>query len=333
VTNTHRTGSDLVRATRSFSQESRARSWWAVGSTLTLLVALMVSTAFVPWWPLQIVGSVVSGLVFVRMFVIYHDYIHGAILKRSRLARAVMYTYGTLAMTPPRIWKYSHNFHHAHNMQIETSGVGSFPLYTVEMWNNAGFWRRFGYRITRHPIAVAFGYATVFVYELCIDSFIASPRKNWEAGLAIVIHAALIAAIWTFFGANVLLFSFIFPFAVAAALGAYLFYAQHNFEGIYIQSTEEWNHSRAALESSSFMKFGPVMNWFTANIGFHHIHHLNPMIPFYRLPETMESMPELQNPIVTRLRPREVLSCFRLKLWDPDRGRMVAFRDAAAAGV
>lgn len=333
MTNPNRTGADLVRATRSFSQESRARSWWAVGSTLTLLVTLMVATAFIPWWPLQLLSSIVAGLVFVRMFVIYHDYIHGSILKRSGLARAVLYTYGMLAMTPPRIWKYSHNFHHAHNMQIETSGVGSFPLFTVDMWQQASPWRRFAYRITRHPIAVVLGYATVFVYELCIDSFVVNPRKNWEAGLAVVIHAVAIALIWTFAGFNVLLFSFLLPFAVAAAIGSYLFYAQHNFEGIHIQPTAEWNHTRAALESSSFMKFGPVMNWFTANIGFHHIHHLNPMIPFYRLPETMERIPELQNPVATSLHPSEVLRCFRLKLWDPANGRMVSFREAATARV
>ena len=87
-------------------------------------------------------------------------------------------------------------------------------------------------------------------------------------------------------------------------------------------------HTRASLESSSFIKFGPVMNWFTANIGYHHIHHLNPMIPFYRLPDAMKAIPELQNPIVTTLSPRDVLRCFRLKLWDPESNRMISFRDA-----
>lgn len=331
MTNPNRSGPDLVRATRVFSTESRSRSWWAVGSTLTLLGGLLVLTAYLPWWPLQLLGSILAGLVFVRMFVIYHDYIHGAILKRSRAAQAIFYPFGTLAMTPPRIWKFSHNFHHAHNMQIETSGVGSFPLFTVEMWREASFIQRLKYRITRSPLAVTLGYMTVFVYELCIDSFVVDPRKNWDAGLALVLHATIITLLWVFAGFNVLLFSCLLPFLIAAALGSYLFYSQHNFEGVYIQSSEEWSHSRASLESSSFMRFGPVMNWFTANIGYHHIHHLNPMIPFYRLPDAMKGVPELQNPVETSLRPRDILRCFRLKLWDPETSRMVSFKDAAPA--
>lgn len=328
MTHPKRTGRDLVRATRAFSKESRARSWWVVGSTLAILGGLLVGTAVTPWWPLQLVGSILCALVFVRMFVIYHDYIHGAILKRSRLARAIFYPFGTLAMTPPRIWKYSHNFHHAHNMQIETSSVGSYPVYTLEMWQQASFWRRLGYRIARHPFTVSIGYITVFVYELCIDSFLADPRKNWDSGLAVLLHGTIITLLCVFLGVNVLLFSFLLPFLIAAALGAYLFYAQHNFEGVYIQPIEEWSHTRASLESSSYIKFGPVMSWFTANIGYHHIHHLNPMIPFYRLPEAMRSIPELQDPVVTTLRPRDVLKCFRLKLWDPESRRMVSFKDA-----
>jgi len=326
-----RTGPELVRATRTFSQESRARSWWAVCSTLAVLAVLLVLTALATWWPLQLAGSIALGLIFVRIFVIYHDFIHGSILRNSRLGRAVFYPFGVLALTPPSIWKYSHNFHHAHNVQIETSNVGSFPVCTVETWRKKSFWDRFAYRITRHPVAVVFGYLTVFVYELCIDSFVTNPRKNWQGGLAVLLHATILTLVWMFGGFSMLFFCVLLPFTVAASFGAYLFYAQHNFEGMYIQPTEDWSHSRASLESSSFMRMGRVMNWVTANIGYHHIHHLNPMIPFYRLPAAMKGIPELQNPIVTSLHPRDILKCFRLKLWDPEQRRMVSFKDAEAA--
>ena len=332
--NPQRTGPDLVRATRTFSRESRAHSWWAVGSTLAIIVVLLALTAIAPWWPVQLVGSVFCALMFVRMFVIYHDYLHGAILKGSPTARVIMHVFGTLALTPPRVWKHSHNFHHRHNMQIETSSVGSFPVYTVEMWRQSSFWSRVGYRLTRHPLAILLGYVTVFVYEMCIGSFLADPRKNWDAGLALLLHGVIITLLWIFAGPTVLLFTVFLPYTLAATFGVYLFYSQHNFEGVYIQPTEEWTHARASLKSSSFMKFGPIMNWFTANIGYHHIHHLNPMIPFYRLPEAMKHTPELQNPIVTTLRPSSVLKCLRLKLWDPDNRRMVSFKAAAeASGV
>ncbi len=328
MTDSTLTGLDLVRATRAFAKEQRSRSWWAIFSTIAVLSGLLILTGITPWWPLQLVGSLLCALVFVRMFVIYHDFIHGAILRKSRFARVVLYPIGALAMTPPRIWKYSHNYHHAHNMQVETSGIGSYPVYTVQMWQEAPFLRRLRYRITRHPITIAFGYVTVFVYDFCLSSFIANPLKNWDAGISLLLHAAIFTALLMFAGVNALLFCFLVPILSASAFGAYLFYAQHNFAGMYIQPTEEWSHVRASLESSSYFKFGPFLNWCTANIAYHHIHHLNPMIPFYRLPEAMKSIPELQEPHVTTLSPLDIARCFRLKLWDPEGNRMISFRDA-----
>src|SRR5471030_3184003 len=106
------------------------------------------------------------------------------------------------------------------------------------------------------------------------------------------------------------------PMAVAAAMGGYVFYAQHSFPGIRILPDEEWTHYRAALVSSSYLRLGPVLRWFTGNIGFHHVHHLNSLIPFYLLPQAMAAVPELQHPTVTTLKPRDIMACFRANLWD-----------------
>ena len=125
--------------------------------------------------------------------------------------------------------------------------------------------------------------------------------------------------------ADAFLFAWGVPVAVASALGAYLFYAQHNYPGVKVARRENWTFSGAALESSSHMQLGPAMQWLTANIGFHHVHHLNPAIPFYRLPEAMAALSELQHPQVTSLRPRDVVACFRLKLWDPEQAKMVGY--------
>ena len=118
------------------------------------------------------------------------------------------------------------------------------------------------------------------------------------------------------------------PFALAAAMGAYLFFAQHNFVGMRIVPIEQWTHYRGALESSSYMKLGPIMQWVTGNIGYHHIHHLNALIPFYRLPEAMAAIPELQTPAVTSLRPRDMIACLRLNLWDLNKAQLVAYGEA-----
>ncbi len=114
---------------------------------------------------------------------------------------------------------------------------------------------------------------------------------------------------------------------IASAIGSYLFYAQHNFPDVAFNDNAGWTYEKAALESSSYLRTGPIMGWFTGNIGYHHIHHLNHKIPFYRLPEVLRAMPELRSPKTTSLHPAEILRCLRLKVWDVEAQRMVGVRN------
>lgn len=325
-----RTGKELIAATRTFAVEDRAASWRHVLTTLVVWAGLIAGAALLEAWPLRLLCSVIAGLVTVRVFILYHDYLHGAILRGSRAADLIMKTYGLLVLTPSRVWRQTHNYHHAHTAKIVGSHVGSYAMVTTKMWKDLTPGQRLMYRITRHPLTIALGYLTIFIYGMCISSFLRNPRKNWDSLLAIVLHVALVVALYQLGGFSLVFFALLLPLAIACASGAYLFYAQHNFEGVVIQPREEWSFERAALESSSYMKLGPVMNWFTGNIGFHHVHHLNPTIPFYRLPEAMGAIPELQHPHVTTLWPKDIAACFRLKLWDPEQQRMVGYRDAEA---
>jgi omega-6 fatty acid desaturase (delta-12 desaturase) len=320
-----REGKELIDASRPFAEESRARSWLELASTLAAIAVATAVAAAAPWWPVRLAAAIVSGLVIVRGFILYHDYMHGALLRKSSAARAIMFAYGTLVLTPPRVWRETHNYHHAHNAKIVGSHVGSYPVVTVEMWKKLRPIERAMYRIARHPLTVLLGYGAIFLYGMCASSFLRRPTKNWDSALALVVHFAIAVAIGWTFGVATLMFTFILPLMVACAMGAYLFYAQHNFEGVHLQGRHEWSYTRAAIESSSYMKMGPVMEWFTGNIGYHQVHHLNPTIPFYRLPEAMAEIPELQAAKVTSLHPRDVLACFRLKLWDPAQGRMVGY--------
>ena len=147
--------------------------------------------------------------------------------------------------------------------------------------------------------------------------------------LALAGHSALIAVLWIFGGFDTVFFVVLLPMTIASALGSYLFFAQHSFKRMHILSTEAWTYYRAAMESSSYMRLNNVMQWFTGNIGFHHIHHLNVRIPFYRLPEVMPAIPELQSPVTTTLGPRDIRDCFRCCLWDEDRQRVVSYREAS----
>ena len=130
-----------------------------------------------------------------------------------------------------------------------------------------------------------------------------------------------------FFGWQTWLLSLFLPFFISSAIGAYLFYAQHNFPEVTFADNADWKYEGAALDSSSFMVMNPFLKWCTANISYHHIHHLNSRIPFYRLPEAMEGIPELQNPRTTSFTPAGIAACFRLKVWDPESGSMIGMAE------
>jgi acyl-lipid omega-6 desaturase (Delta-12 desaturase) len=335
-----RSGKALFDATVPFAAEFRARSWWHFSSTLVVLVAVLTCTAIAPWWPMRVAASIAGGLVLVRAFVLYHDFMHGALLSGSRMARAVFYALGLLMLTPPRHWRFSHNFHHAHvgkvivakenAFPVLTSDIGSFPLMSTAGWLQATAWQRLRYRVSRHPLSILCAYATIFLLVSCLNPLVKEPRKYWDGALSLLTHGGLIACLWQFAGLDVALFAVVLPFAIASALGAYLFYAQHTYEGLRLLPAEEWTYFAGALESSSYMQLDPIMNWFTGNIGYHHVHHLNPQIPFYRLPEAMAAIPELRHPTVTSLRPHDILTCFRLNLWNASTQKMVSYREAAS---
>jgi omega-6 fatty acid desaturase (delta-12 desaturase) len=149
--------------------------------------------------------------------------------------------------------------------------------------------------------------------------------------LVLLGHGTLIAALWILGGFDVAFFVVLLPMTIASMIGSYMFFAQHSFERMHILPEENWTYYRAALESSSYMKLNKLMRWFTGNIGYHHIHHLNVRIPFYRLPEAMEAIPELQSPVTTTLSPHDIRACFRCCLWDEGLQRMVSYREASRA--
>ncbi len=326
-----RTGKELLRATTPFAQENRARSWWCLLSTVTLMTAALVAAGMAPWWPLQLVLAPIAGMLMVRAFIHFHDFMHGAILQGSWLAEAIFFGIGVLVLTPPRSWRHSHNYHHAHVGQLEASSVGSFPIMTTEAWSKATPAQRLRYRVARSPVTLACAYATVFFWSITVDSFLKEPKRYWDSLAVVGLHAGLITTIALIGGANPVFFGLLLPMFCAAVAGAYLFYAQHNFVGVRILPSDEWTYDHAALESSSFLKLGPLMHWFTGNIGYHHVHHLNPAVPFYRLPEAMRGVSELQNPPTTSLRVGDIIACLRLKLWDPKNRRMISFREAKLA--
>jgi omega-6 fatty acid desaturase (delta-12 desaturase) len=319
-------GKELIAATRAFADERPLRSWAAVGVTFGLFFAgLALLLAPLPL-ALRLLLAVVQGGLIVRAFILYHDHLHGALLRASLPARALFWLYGVWVMAPPKVWRETHNYHHAHNAKIVGSHIGSYPVQTVAWWKSASPRHRRLYAFVRHPLTVLFAWFTAFFLDMCL---LAVPRagfkKRWDSLLSAAVTVALCALVTSRLGFAAWFWALFLPHFFACAAGAYLFYAQHNFPAMVLEPREKWSYEKAALESSSFMEMGPVLHWFTGNIGYHHVHHLNPGIPYYRLPEAMAALPALQRPGQTSLRPADIAACFKLKLWDPEARRMVGY--------
>lgn len=327
-----RTGKDLILATKPFAADSTAKSWWCVLSTALLLAGCLVGTLpHITGVQFHVIGRIIcslfSGLLVLRLFVIYHDQQHHAILSKSRLAEHCMRIFGILALSPSSIWRASHNYHHKHNSKLRSTHIGSYPVMTKAEYLRSSKATRFQYLFMRHPLTILFGYLFVFLWGMCIYPFINQPKQHYDCLIASVIHLTLAVALTWFFGWTALVLTLLLPHFIASAIGAYLFYAQHNFPGVSFYDRAGWAYEKAALESSSFLKTNPVTAWFTGNIGYHHIHHLNARIPFYRLPEVLHKIPELAKPKTTTLHPFDIFRCLRLKVWDVETQQMVGVRN------
>jgi omega-6 fatty acid desaturase (delta-12 desaturase) len=274
---------------------------------------------------------VLSGFLLMRLFVIYHDQQHCAILSASKTAEALMRVFGILVLAPSSVWRSSHNHHHKHNSKIRGSHIGSFPIMTLDQFERSTRGQRLSYLFVRHPLTILFGYVFMFLFGMCINPFIHHPIRHLDCLFALVVHVLIGAALLFFGGWTALLLSLFLPFFITYAVATYFFYAQHNFPGVSFSDQGGWTYEKAALESSSFMRNGRIMDWFTANIGYHHIHHLNARIPFYRLPEVSAAVPGVRNPKITSLNPRAVLGCLELKVWNTERQCMVGLGKLPAA--
>ena len=325
-------GKELLVQTKQYAKENRFLSWWHFFSTMGLLAVLIWTASSDLPWIACFSASFLAGLVMVRMFVLYHDYLHGAILQKSIFAKIVMHIYGLLVLSPPAIWKHTHDDHHKNNCKSFGNALGSFPIITTQDYAEMTSGGRRAYRVIRNPLVIVFGYLTSFFWNKSLRNFLIHPIRNWWAGVAVALHVAIIV-LASVYSVQTLLLGFLFPLFVGSGVGAYLFYAQHNFPGMKRKDGEDWDYVFAALKSSSYLEMGFLMRWFTGNIGFHHVHHLNAKIPFYRLPEAMSGISELQRPISTTLQLKDVIGCLRLKLWDSDRGELVSFGEEKSIRV
>lgn len=316
-------GKQLIIATKAFARENIAISWFHTLSTLFTLISLITITLLPIHWFAKLLSSIFAGFLIVRFFVIYHDHQHKAILDKSITAKIIFTIFGYYVLAPTGIWSTSHDYHHKNNSKLFSASIGSYPIYTKQKFEKLSKLEKWHYLFIRHPLTILFGYIFAFMYGMCIKSIINRFRKNIDSLIALIFHFSYQAIVLYYFGWQTWIFTSMIPHFISGAMGAYLFYAQHNFPGVTFVGNEEWTYEGAALDSSSYMKLNPFFKWITANIGYHHIHHINARIPFYRLPEVMAAFPELQQAKTTSFKPKDIIACLKLKVWDFENQKMV----------
>jgi omega-6 fatty acid desaturase (delta-12 desaturase) len=328
---------ELVHAAGAFAVEDRARSWRLLLSTVALQVGALIATAWAPVW-LKPLGSLLIALIMVRLFIFVHDAGHDAIFDGSPLGRAAIFAIGVYTLTPPGAWREVHDLHHVTNGQPLGLPFGQyrppqmlFRHTDVHTWNQIGRWDRLRYRFLRSPLLILFGWLVFFAFGSCIMPFSRAPRKHWTGPVVLALNTTGMVLVGILLGVSSMFWLVVLPTVVCAWIGVYMFMAQHRFPDAAPAGTpDQADLLEGALHSSSFFEMSPVMHWFTGNIGYHHVHHLNEKIPFYRLPEAMAAIPELHQPLRTSFRLADMLGVFRSHLWDPDAQRMVSFREAAS---
>ena len=298
---------------------------------LAIIVPVMFALAGTAYWATLLLALPAGGLL-VRVFIIQHDCGHGSFFNSRRLNEITGHLMSVLSLAPYGLWRREHAQHHATSGNLDRRGAGDIDTKTVSEYLALSTLGKLRYRLYRNPLFLfPFGVPAYFlVVQRTPWLHALTPRDSWKSVMALNLAMALFyGPLFYVFGAVKVLAVVLPIVVVASATGGWLFFIQHQFEETHWDHAGEWDFQVAALLGSSFYDLPKVLNWFTGNIGLHHIHHLNSMIPNYRLQDCMNASPELK--AINRLTFMESLNCARLKLWDPARRRMIRFNEIESA--
>jgi acyl-lipid omega-6 desaturase (Delta-12 desaturase) len=303
------------------------RAIYQVISTLGLLALSMWVMSMVLDYsiPLGLLFALPTGGLLVRTFILMHDCAHGSLFPSRRLNDIVGFATGVITMTPFAQWRRDHALHHASSGDLDRRGHGDVPTLTVREYLAKSPREQFKYRLRRHPAALMFGGPIYLMLSQRVRPRSLATRDKqissvWGTNAALLVTLAV--AVWLFGFSNIVLVYFV-SFYFAAMAGVWLFYVQHQFEDAYWEEHGEWDYVTACLRGSSHLRLAAPFRWFTGNIGLHHVHHLAPRIPNYRLQRCHDENPLFQTaPVVT---PRSGMAALRLALWDEDQRRLVRF--------
>lgn len=310
-----------------YQRPSLWRASWQIVDTLVpyaLLWYLMYLCRPISWW-LVLPLAVLAGALLVRVFIIFHDCGHGSFFKSPAANDLVGFLAGILTFTPYYHWRWEHAIHHASAGDLDKRGTGDVWTMTVQEYLEASRWKRFSYRLARNPF-VLFVIAPLFLFVVLqrVPSPKASARERhsvYAMNLAILGMALALSLV---FGVATYLLLQLIIIMVAGGAGVWMFYVQHQFEEVYWERGEDWSFVAAALKGSSFYKLPRLLQWFSGNIGFHHIHHLSPRIPNYNLEQCHKA-----DPLFQQVKPITFFSSLKsitYRLWDEKSRKLVGYR-------
>ena len=326
-----------ARILTNYRKPSQARSIAELAITFVPLALLWTMA-----WFSYSLGHAWASLFFavpaagflVRLFMIQHDCGHGTFFAHRQVNDWIGRVIGALTLTPYDFWRRAHAIHHATAGNLDRRGFGDVDTLTVHEYLARSFWGRLKYRLYRHP-AVMFGVGPTYLFLLQHRVPVGLMRNGWKPWASTMLTnlavALIVGALTWLIGIKAFL-AVHFPIVtIAATVGVWLFYVQHQFEYTVWDREGDWCLREAALHGSSHYDLPVLLRWFTANIGVHHVHHLCSRIPFYRLPCVLRDYPELRN--VGRITLLESFRCVRLVLWDEEQRRLVSFREVGEAAV
>ena len=310
-----------------YQRPSTGRALWQIINTIvpySLLWYLMSLTVEISWW-FTLPLAILAGAFLVRVFIIFHDCGHGSFFESRTANDIVGFIAGLLTFTPYYHWRWEHSLHHATAGDLDRRGTGDVWTLTVQEYLEASRWKRFAYVLARNPVVL---FVIAPLYLFLIRQRFASAGANRRERLSVIwmnlAVLGLATALSVIFGVKTYLAIQVTVMGLAGSAGLWLFYVQHQFDGVYWERRDDWDYTAAALQGSSFYKLPRILQWFSGNIGFHHIHHLSPRIPNYNLERCHRADPLFQT--VKAIGLFTSLKSLTFRLWDEQRSRLVGYR-------
>ncbi len=309
-----------------YQNPDNLRSWWQVINTLVPYLTLLVLMALslrVSYW-LTLLLSIPAAGFMIRTFIIFHDCGHGSFFRSKRLNDTVGIITGILTFTPYQRWRHDHAVHHATVGDLDRRGRGDVWTLTVSEYLALSPWKKLAYRVARNPLIMfTVGALGVFLIGHRFVSPKSGKRERNSVYLTNLILLGIVLLMSFTIGLKAYLLVQLPVMLLGTSVGVWLFYVQHQFDGVYWARHSRWDYLTAAMKGSSYYKLPGVLQWFTGNIGYHHIHHINSRIPNYNLPKCHNEHPMFQN--VNTLTLVSSMRSLFLNLWDEETGKLVGF--------